>query len=83
MFLAAGQWNDAFLSLKTIFMQGMSGKQVQKSNASHAEEACRLRAGRRAVLRAGSAPFSAPGARRSARRERAVQRAGSAPFSAP
>ena len=65
-------------------------EQVQKSNTSHAEEACRLRAGRRAVLRAGSAPFSAPGARRSARRERAsarreraVQRAGSAPFCAP
>ena len=35
-------------------------EQVQKSNALHAEEACRLRA--------GSAPFSAPGARRSARR---------------
>ena len=58
-------------------------EQVQKSNASHAEEACRLRA--------GSAQFSAPGAhrsarretRRSARRERAVQRAGSAPFCAP
>ena len=24
-FLAAEQWNDAFLSLKTLFMQGMSG----------------------------------------------------------
>ena len=58
-------------------------EQVQKSNALHAEEACRLRA--------GSAPFSAPEAhrsarretRRSARRERAVLRAGSAPFCAP
>jgi len=58
-------------------------EQVQKSNTSHAEEACRLRAGRRAVLRAGSAPFSAPGARRSVRRERVAQRAGSAPFCAP
>ena len=65
-------------------------EQVQKSNTSHAEEACRLRAGRRAVharreravLRAG-ARVSAPGARRSARRERAAQRAGSAPFCAP
>ena len=51
-------------------------EQVQKSNTSHAEEACRLRAGRRAVLRARSAPFSAPEAHRSARRERAVLRAG-------
>ena len=58
-------------------------EQVQKSNALHAEETCRLRA--------GSAPFSAPGAhlfarretRRSARRKRAVLRAESAPFCAP
>ena len=67
-------------------------EQVQKSNTSHAEEACRLRAGRRASLRVGrravrvpgstplcapeDARFCAPGARRSARRERAVLRAG-------
>ena len=66
-------------------------EQVQKSNTSHAEEACRLRAGRRAIrvprdtllCASRDARFCAPGARRSARRERAVLRAVSAPFSAP
>ena len=59
-------------------------EQVQKSNTSHAEEACRLRAGRRAVrvprdtllCASRDARFCAPGARSSARRERAVLRAG-------
>ena len=62
-------------------------EQVQKSNTSHAEEACRLRARRRAIrvprdtllCASRDAQFCAPGARRSARRERAVLRAVSAP----
>ena len=66
-------------------------EQVQKSNTSHAEEACRLRAGRRAIrvprdtqlCASRDARFCAPGARRSAHRERAVLCTGSAPFSAP
>ena len=29
--LAADYWNDAFLSLKTLFMQGMSGKSTSSS----------------------------------------------------
>ena len=74
-------------------------EQVQKSNTSHAEEACRLRAGRRAIrvprdtllcasrdarfCAPGDARFCAPGARRSACRERAVLCAVSASLSAP
>ena len=55
----------------------------RKTRYPRAERHTALRVERRAVLRAGSAPFSAPGARRSARRERAAQRAESAPFCAP
>ena len=55
----------------------------RKTRYPRAERHAALRVERRAVLRAGSAPFSAPGARRSARRERAVQRAGDALFCAP
>ena len=49
---------------------------VRNSNASHAEEACRLRAVNAPFSAPGDASLSAPEARRSARRKRAVLRAG-------
>ena len=55
----------------------------RKTRYSRAGRHAALRVERRTVLRVGCAPFSAPGACRSARHERAVQRAGSVPFCAP
>ena len=54
-------------------------KPVQNANTSHAAEACRLRAARRA----GCASEDAPGARRKTRRLRARRRAGCASQDAP
>ena len=34
LFLAADQWTEAFLSLSTLFMQGMSGKPADQMSTA-------------------------------------------------